>query len=190
MTQAVLTWDDVKCAALDAFNYFSDRHELRWAEEAWGRLCAAGLADASTASAQTRSVVRFMALASFWRDWASLAWDERWDDDLGEWADSLDLSALHVGQLLGPDDDYEETADALAVLVARERQVVHATLLEAYGGTSGLFIALWRSNQSSEPPTDPEDLESWEDDAAVVNDVTPEKLRAFSWLEDGCPSVR
>ena len=89
-----------------------------------------------------------MVLASLYRDWCALVWDEIQDDSPEVWLGAVHVSAVHIGQLLGPDEDFEEEelGEALNVLMRRERARVVEALLKGFGGVEGLYISLWLSN--------------------------------------------
>jgi hypothetical protein len=91
MLPRILTWRPVESAATDMFPLFSEPGELAWAEQAWGYIVAAGLASAGTNLERCRASVRFMALATLYLDWCSLAWDEVHDDDVDSSADLLEI---------------------------------------------------------------------------------------------------
>ena len=68
-----------------------------------------------------------------------------------------------------------------------------ASLLSGFGDVSGLFVSLWRSGTTSAEAEDDEGRNSDDGDPEtewqILNDVTSDKLAAFSWLDNGCPAV-
>jgi hypothetical protein len=175
----VVTWDKVRFIADEAFCIWVGQPELRWAEQAWLHLTKLGLTLDGTALVRLTVYVRFLVLASVYRDWCAIVWDEVHDDSPELWISESDVDRLHIGQLLGPDvelDEFHEgIADALLTLMDREREAVVTALLAGFGSTEDLFIALWRSNK------DPDDEQSVEDDddrlppetdADILNETT------------------
>src|SRR5687768_5131745 len=101
----VLGWEDVREAAAEAFNVWTFGSELRWAEDAWTHIVAAGLADYTSEISRARVAVRFLSLASLYRDWCCIAHEECLEDDPVDWNSWLEVDKLEIGQLLG--DRYE-----------------------------------------------------------------------------------
>lgn len=119
-------WIDVLPIADEAFRIWTGAPEQRWANEAWTYLTRAGLAKDGAPLVRARTFVRFLVLCSFYRDWCSVAWDEHEDDDFSSWLAAVEMSSVHVGQLLGPDEFVSSDADesleeGLRILVERER---------------------------------------------------------------------
>jgi hypothetical protein len=191
---AVVSWDAVLPIANETFHIWTGQPELCWAEQAWIHLTNAGLTVDGDPLDRLRGYVRLLVLASLYRDWCDLVWDEVEDDSPEVWLSAVEVSPLHIGQLLGPDvfpeDDVNE---ALNVMMARERPAVVEAILEGFGGVPGLFVALWRSDKplGQELPVD-DDEDVWTDppetEADILNDVTPEKMAAYEWIDGGCES--
>lgn len=193
----LLGWPAVEGAARELFNVWMDTSEMRWAEESWALLGQAGLTQYENDVGRCQAAIYLLTLATLYRDFCFLAWDEYAPLELDWGADLLDISPLRVGQLVGTGDDAVDDGDdaqaleaALGRLVSDARLPVLATLFQRYGGVTGLFIALWRS---AEPDYDPspqmslfEARERELDDWDVVNDdITWGKLRAYEWLAGG-----
>jgi hypothetical protein len=192
----VVEWHELQPITEEAFRIWFTCPERRWAEQAWGHLTKAGLADAVGPLDRLRAQIRFLVLASLYRDWCKVVWDEEQEDSPEAWLSGggCEINHLHVGQLLGPDvelsanDDLDE---ALTTLMQREHQRVVAALLEGFGGITGLFIALWRSNSHPEDENcDDEDgrKDPPDTDADILNDPTDEKLAGYIWIDQGCES--
>jgi hypothetical protein len=190
-------WIDVLPIANEAFRLWTGAPEQRWASEAWTHLTRAGLAANGDPLVRARTYIRFLVLASFYRDWCSVAWCEHEDDDFSSWLEPVEVNPIHIGQLLGPDvvispDAEEGREEALRILVDREHAAVIATLMIGFGHVEGLFVALWRSRCEPDDATrfdeDEEDEPSLETDAEILNDVTDEKLAAYAWMRGGCES--
>jgi hypothetical protein len=173
---------------------------LRWAEQAWAHLTDARLTEYDGPLGRCRAYIRFLVLASIYRDWCALVWDEIHDDSAGSWLATIDdVSPIHIGQLLRPDDDVSDNSqdaldEALNVLMQRQRTRVVAAVINGFGGVDGLFLSLWRSiddpNQKTIVDDDDDDQEHVpETDAEILNDVTPEKLAGYQWIMQGCETL-
>ena len=192
----VVGWDDVSPIAERAFSIWVGFPERRWAQEAWAHMTRAGLADTDGSAVRPRAYIRFLVLASIYRDWCAQVWDERHDDEPWYWLEPANVKPRSVGLLLESEvapDDGDGLDEALNVLMDRERPVVVAALLEGFGGESGLFLALWRSNGGPEDELPPDEEDKWqappETDADILNDVTPEKMVGLQWILEGCSSI-
>ena len=191
-----MAWADVRPAAREAFAVWTSGSDLEWAKEAWARLGSAGLCDYQTTGERTRVAVRFLALASLYRDWCCLAFDECQQDEPASWAFAFDLDAIYLGQLVPdedlPDDPDEAFESALRALMEEERSTVAHGLQTAYGGVARLFLALWRSAARDTDPDafDDDEAPVEESDDEILNDVTAEKLRAYEWISGGCDSLQ
>ena len=193
-----VTWDEVLPIAEEAFHIWVDQPELRWAEQAWKHLAKAGLTGSETSLDRLAAYICLLVLASMYRDWCAVVWDEVDDDSPGVWLSNADdVSPVLIGQLLGPDDevgeDPEDPVDeALNILMERERKAVVAAVLKGFGGVEGLFVALWRSNTDPEKRIADDDEDDWRDppetDADIINDATSEKLAGYEWIREGCQS--
>jgi len=191
-----VSWEDVKKAANAAFDLWHDSGELAWAETAWAHLTAAGLTTFSSDAERHRVLVRFLALPSFYRDWSALVDDERRTDCYDYWAESLDIRAFPLAQLLGPDVEISEDTEArqisaaLNFLVPALHDEVAQALVEGFGGDNDLFLSLWRILHRAPDPADPEEAFHYEDDWEALNCPTVSKMCGYEWIVSGCPSNR
>lgn len=182
-------WDRLAEVAEELFKVLG-RSELVWAHQAWDHLVKAGFADASTELDRHRVAIRFVALASVYREFCSLAWKRNTRSHYSEWAVFLDLYPLRLGQLLGekatlPEKAKEEKLldEAVAVLANRERAQLHKTLVSAWGGVSKLFTSMWRTREK--PEGTPGKAEPRETDDEILNDLSFEKIDAFEFVSKG-----
>jgi hypothetical protein len=185
----VLNWNEVEAAALRAFDVWERGGELDWAKNVWERAVAAGFSDYSNEIERHRVAVLFLGLAGLYRDFCSVAWDERDAPYYSHWAEGLSLDDFVLGQLVGPDPGIEESS-ALNQLVNAARPQVVRLLRQLFGNTNSLFISLWRAGpaNANEGYDDCDGAKSLTDDE-ILNDATPEKLAAYGWLNSGAEVV-
>jgi hypothetical protein len=182
-------WERFADVAEELFKVLG-RSELAWARQAWECLAKAGLADATTELDRHRVAIRFIAVASVYREFCAFAWKKNTRSHYAEWAVFLDLNSLRIGQLLGekatlPEKAKEERLldEAVAILANRERPQLHKALVGAWGGVSKLFISMWRTRERPEGgPGKPEPRET---DDVILNDLSFEKIDAFEFVSKG-----
>jgi hypothetical protein len=64
------------------------------------------------------------------------------------------------------------------------------THLQLFGNVSSLFVALWRTGADSVSEEDDDcDGDERLTDDEILNDATPEKVAAYSWLDSGADVV-
>jgi hypothetical protein len=185
----VLDWEEVKGVAQSAFDVWVAGGELQWAKEVWDRAVAAGSASYSNEIERHRVAVLFLGLAGFYRDFCSLAWDERNAPTYSYWTEELNLDDFVLGQLVGTDRAIEKN-DALNHLVNAARPQVVSLLMQLFGNVSSLFVALWRTGADSVSHEDDDcDGDGRLTDDEILNDATPDKVAAYSWLDSGADVV-
>jgi hypothetical protein len=172
-----VTWVQVREVMDRAFCIWTGSPELRWARLAWTHLANDGLTTAEDQIGHVRVHVRALVLASFYRDWCAVVWDEVHDDSPGLWLHDADVDRLHIGQLVGPDIDLSEDPDealeeALNALMKEERPAVIAALLKGFGDVPGLFVSLWRSNKDSDSDAEGAESEGDEDEGTDEDNRT------------------
>ena len=190
-------WED---PSVSMFDVWIGQPELAWARKAWAALERRGLTLFSNELERTRVLIRAMALGTIYREFCDLAFDDAWDTEYPIWADEMGLNSFRVAQLIGDefklDDDDDESGlleSALYSLIDDERGDICKALCEGFDGESMLFVSLWNSMYDEKSPEDdPGDDEGFpESPEDVLNsNVTGEKLRAFSWINEGMPRVR
>ncbi len=119
--------------------------ELDWANSAWIALGRAGLTSCNGGIEQTVVLLRLMTLGVLFREFCELARGEPHDADITDWADSLGISPVRVGQALGlnyqeDSNDPIELEAALMALIDRYRTEVFGALVKAFGNESSLFF--------------------------------------------------
>jgi hypothetical protein len=192
----VLDWEDVRAAAEAAFDVWESGGELQWAKEVWGRTVAVGIANYSNEIERHRTAVLLLGLAGLYRDFCALAWEERDPPTYSYWAEELNLDDFVLGQLVGPDPRIKKK-DALNHLVNAARPQVVSLLEQFFGNVNSLFVSLWRTGTDSVNEEDDDGNEEDDDgdederlsDAEILNDDTPEKVAAYSWLDSGADVV-
>jgi hypothetical protein len=183
----VLDWEEVKAAAQVAFTVWVSGGELQWAQEVWERTVAAGLANYSNELERHRAALLLLGLAGLYRDFCSLAWDERDAPTYSYWAEELNLSDFVLGQLVGP-DPHTKKNDALNYLVNDTRPQIMKLLMQFFGNVDSLFVSLWRAG----PDTANEEENNCDGvltDDQILSDATPEKVAAYGWLDSGADVV-
>jgi hypothetical protein len=161
-------WPQLEDAASEIFSVWVGGSELRFAEEAWGHLAKAGLAEAETELEQTQVKIRFIALACVYLDFCAIAKDEDCEPAFDDWAHDLEIDLFRVGQLVGKsDEDCNNAADeydfqryAMTVLTDRCRSDLQRALVAGFGNEQTLYSALWHSSHDPEEAADLED-EEW-----------------------------
>jgi hypothetical protein len=117
------------------------------------------------------------------------------------------------------DDDDELYGAALMSLAKEARREIYDVLIKEFGGESYLFVSLWNTVQFQreddayveDEEDEPDQLErltakgrigpageypketeiNWLEDAeAILCDVTPDKMCAYEWINQGMPRVR
>ena len=129
-----------------------------------------------------------MTLGVIFREFCELARGEPHDADITDWADILDIKPVRVDQALGPHSlenshDPINLGTALMALIDRYRPEVFEVLVKAFGNESSLFLSLWRASEGG-AIDEPE-----ENEESVLNEVTPERMKAFEWITEGMPSL-
>ena len=187
-----LTWEEIEPAAKQVFRVWIGQPELKWAKQAWELMGKAGFTSYTNELERHTVAIRFLALAAFYNDFCEVMWEE---PTLGEAMlmdvfELLVLEPFQIGQLVGRDAKIESVFEALWSLVNKARDTVFRALLVGFEDTqenpATLFISLYRSNHTREDEGEEEgDETDWE----IVNEVTDEKLAAFTWLTEGAPPL-
>jgi hypothetical protein len=183
-------WEDVSAAAERIFRVWASESgkELDWANTAWIALGRAGLTSYKGGIKQTIVLLRFMTLGAIFREFCELAREEPHDASISDWAEALEISPVRVGQALGPhyledSDDPIKLGSALMALIDQCRLEVFEALVKEFGNESSLFLSLWRASEGG-AINDPE-----ENADCALNDITPDKMKAFEWVTEGMPSL-
>jgi hypothetical protein len=196
---ANLEWNEIKKTAEEIFDVWVGNPELNWAHEAWEILSKQGLAKYDNEVEKQIVIVRLFVLGTLYYEFCHFAFDEYNDGiDYSYWisdlSDGLFLSSFRLGQLVGlnyrndekiiqTSDDEKFIIETVGTLVEQQREIVTYTLVKGFGNESLLFASLWLSPKSGE--TDGDDAST-----EVLNYPTPEKMRAFEWIESGMQSLQ
>lgn len=138
---------------------------------------------------RTIVLLRLITLGVIFGEFCELTRGEPFDADIIDWADSLEICPVRVGQVLGPkyledSDDPVKLERALLALIDQVRPVVSDTLVKGFGNESTLFLSLWRASEGGAIDEPEEDADS------VLNEVAPEKMKAFEWINEGMPNLK
>ncbi len=192
-------WDTVEPIAEKAFSIWVGHPERHWAKQAWAHLAAAGLTSNDDPLDWLRACIRFLVLASLYRDWCALVFDEVEDDRPQSWLSAVEVHPFHIGQLIGEDVVVEDPDggldEPLNELMCRDRKDVVAAIVKGFGGAEGLFASLWtsRGEGDEQSPSDREDSDEDEVEEMsgyeALNDYTPEKAAGLEWAQTGCDTL-
>jgi hypothetical protein len=177
-----LQWSEIEAAAKAAFNVWVEAPELAWAKQAWHILETHGLIDYSEEFERHTVAFRFLVLGGIYRDFCAVYWEEPTDRWYSEWAVSLDLSALILGQLYGqlPDEPLiEDESEVLDTLVENERQAVVDALRAGFGSDAKLYESLARSREPQNARTD-------DDHAEDHTEINSQNSAGYGWVSEGC----
>ncbi|MDM3849716.1 MAG: hypothetical protein PT120_07515 [Aphanizomenon gracile PMC649.10] len=212
----IITWNEIESAAEQVFNLWVDSlSELKWAKDAWEILTTSGLITYSNEIERAEKLIYFLSLAGIYRDFWCLAADECWEIEYKEIADSLGIGIeafnkqqlIEYIELIQEDTDIENNFynSCFQELADENREIVYSSLLQGFGDVSEFFVSLWRSGQDNsvstqtyydddededEEDSSEENKEIYESDQDILNTATPEKLRAFEWITEGCYSCQ
>lgn len=201
------------------FRVWAEARELLWAEKCWGYLEKNGLTAYLNEVSKVRVLVRLMSLAEIYREFCDRAWDETYDCELVAWASELDLNKFRLAQCIedrfeedAPDDEDELFQAALISLADEARCEIYPILVQEFGSDSNLLVSLWNTVTATDDhcESDIEDAEgvqeegdsnrickeceshpiNWLDNAAaILSEVTPSKMRAYEWIDQGMPRI-
>jgi hypothetical protein len=198
----ILSWEDVKDVASEAFHLWDDQPELKWARKAWGIIIRTGLATYSNEDERFEAAIRFLAMCGIYYDFCEIAWELKTDLEYSDWAKQLGIGAVRIGlhlsfnanKCLNASDDNDTLyREGVRYLVNKARFEVCKVLCKGFGNESDdrmganeaeLLLSLWKSNW---PEHDPE--EEHETDFEILTEVTEAKSAAFEWICDGCESL-
>jgi hypothetical protein len=184
-TRIDLPWTDFSPATLEIFHIWTDRQEeeLRWASSAWTALNKAGLTAYSNEVEKTIVLIRLITLAAMYHEFADRAWQEYFSPDYVDWAEQLEIRETDVRELLSPGDSFDSDDDShfrdrLQFLINLSRLEIYKALAAHFGDDSGIFVALWRIQETEE------------DEYSILNDITTDKMAGFEWINQGMKEIR
>jgi len=183
-------WEQVKDAAeAEMFCVFMGGAELDWAEYAWGILRESGLTSYSDDLGRARCLIRLMVLGVLFREFCRLAFDEKQEPVLSDWAHALGLDDEALMRLAGgepPRSEDDEPTEAemdrlLGELVEGQRLAVRDALLRHEKDTTGMFLSLYaihlineaRLMESEDAMDDDHEDDLWWDER--------QRMRAWRW---------
>jgi hypothetical protein len=104
-----LDWEELEPSAQHAFNIWMSGSDLEWAKQTWNLFTKAGFCNYDSPKERLLVIGRYLALASLYRDWCSVARDETQEDVPFYWIEELEIAPIHLGQLT--DEELSEDAD-------------------------------------------------------------------------------
>ncbi len=168
----LISWDEVKLTAEEAFDIWVGQPEINWAKKAWEIIGEAGLTSYSNECEYQERMIYFLALAGVYRDFCCAAFDECVGYNYAEWAESLGIkiAALSKDKIIEFIDSIEEhlteldeegifgienfkekekefIEDHLEGIANDARKVIVPELLRGFGDDSGLFVSFWKSTK-------------------------------------------
>lgn len=184
----LLSWEELEPLASEWDCVWNDPPKLEWAKEAWRILTEAGLTSYSSEIDRVRVAMRFLGLAGLFADFYQIAFTDGFEPQYLDLCNGLEITPFRLGQLVGEDSEWsfeEEDLDSLLQSLANDsRKEIYLALTSGFGGLSGLFISLWKSNPAACSADYGDDGE--EDNLIVSNNLTPEKFEVYQWLSEGC----
>lgn len=177
-----IAWSDISQSAEEIFHVWGEEQherELNWAKAAWNGLQKKGLTAYASEIEKALVLVRLITLATIYREFCEVAWEEVFEPEHSIWADELGISPVRVGQLLGSNQMVDDSDDSdlletgLAHLIDQNRPEIYKALAAHFGGRTGIFVSLWKI------------VEFDEDEYSMVNEVTEDKGNAFQWIDQG-----
>lgn len=148
-------WERVQDAAARMFRVWVGGGELAWAEEAWGHLYNAGLANEDPILEDTAAKLRLVTLARIYQEFSGLAWDENPETPLEYLAEDLDIDDVALGILAASaGGEYKDASDdnelrelALTAVTNQQRREIFECLKAAYGSEVHLYARLFNTHK-------------------------------------------
>lgn len=211
--------DAIKISGDLLFDIYGDHSDRNWARIVWKSLERRGLADFATPEEKHRALLRLVTLGVMCQEFCYIAWKEGEYPPLVDWADAMGMDPAQVAQITGGsfapplelDKDEEDLVyeEALKKAVEHMRPELFRHMVDMFGGKTFLFASLWKMGQSGYPDTrrdgNPAAVREWdqwrneellgneaefaETVTDVLNEVDPEKMEAFDWVDEGMPAV-
>ena len=108
-----LTWDELQPALDLSHSVWDEEEKKARARKAWSILSQAKLTQYETGVERAEVILRFLALTGIFADFYEIAFQDGYEPEYTELAESLDLSPLRMGQLIGRKSDCDEGQDDL-----------------------------------------------------------------------------
>ncbi|HMN24812.1 MAG: hypothetical protein IT276_08370 [Ignavibacteriaceae bacterium] len=188
MEKELLTWPEISDAAASMFNIMGNNKEVGFAENVWQKLSELNLTSYSNNLELIKLKILFVAFSVLYKDFCNVVYDKHNIFKYGDLLKMINIDEFTLGrfyqEILKPKghklpDDFN-SSKALEVLSKYFRKDIYQLLLKAFGSSFGLFISLWRA---AYPYSDEDNLN---DVKLFYFNLTPEKSRAYSWIENGC----
>lgn len=201
------------------FDIYDDHSDRNWARIVWKSLERRGLTDYATPEEKHRTLLRLITLAVICQEFCYIAWKEGDYPPLVDWADGMAMDPAMVAGVTGGsfttplelDKDEEDLVyeEALKKAVEHLRPELFRQMVDMFGGKAFLFASLWKVGWNGYPDTPltayppvVRDWDQWRNEELlrseaefaetvtdVLNEVDPEKMEAFDWVDEGMAAV-
>ncbi len=211
--------DAVKISGDQLFNIYGDHSDRNWARLIWRSLEGRGLANFATPEERHRILLRLLTLAVICQEFCYIAWKDGEYPPLVDWADGMGMDPALVTHINGgnfaaqleleKDDEDLVYEEALKKAVEHLRPELFRQMVDIFCGKMFLFASLWKVGQGGysdsglkqgslmaaglDKPRGEElfrgEAEFAKTVADVIDEVDPEKMEAFNWVDDGMAAV-
>jgi hypothetical protein len=188
MVKEQLTWIDVKDAACSIFAIMGSNKEVGFAENVWQKFSDSVLTSYSNNLERVKIKILFLALGDLYSDFCNVVYDKHTIFMYSDLLKMMNIDEFTLGrfyqEIIKPKEkkipDNFSSSKAIEELSKYYRKDIYKLLFKVCGSSFGLFISLWRA---AYPYSDEDNLNDIE---IFYNNLTPEKSKAYSWIENGC----
>ncbi|GIM28833.1 hypothetical protein CPJCM30710_14990 [Clostridium polyendosporum] len=145
-----LIWNDVEKYIEDIFNIPCDQFGLLWVKKSWNGLIKQGLADYRNELERNLVLFRLLTLATMYGEFYELVTGETPSPSHDAWIESLDISPIRIGQIIGRHSynaNHYSSEDLLKISISRiiniYRKPIFNALVTEFGSDRKLFIGMW-----------------------------------------------
>lgn len=184
-----LLWSDIKQYSGILFGVWAGIEQYLWAEEAWGAIVKAGLANYRNSEEKQIVLLRLMCLATMYHEFCELAFDLSFqrNDETSEWLAHGVINPLRLWEFPKPKwleqvifnnpDDLEGLA---CLLIDEHRDEIYKALVR---GFDDLFVSMLMTAYE-----DNESIRWADNDGEKFYDTLSDvEERAFYWISIGMP---
>lgn len=188
--KVTMQWEDIKDSADELFNIWVGQPELKWAKKSWSGLVKQGLADYTNDIERHIVLIRLLTLANMYGKFCEKAFGESFYPCYSDWADTLDINYIRLGQLVGKDFDSEYFLDtdelfesAIEALIGDSKYKVFNALCKEFGNESMLFVGLWVTVQDDIQDYEDDEYEEQEEDGEIFSNNNREENKEIEYDE-------